>query len=61
VYKNAYQQLNLLIMLKAYPVPAFYGPQIGLAISHKEVYEGIFNTSQQYNPQFTMELILSWF
>jgi hypothetical protein len=38
-------------MLKAYPAPNFSkGPQIGLAISHKEVYEGIFNTSQQYNP-----------
>jgi hypothetical protein len=51
-------------MLKAYPAPNFSrrGPQIGLAISHKEVYEGIFNTSQQYNPNnFDYGLILSWF
>lgn len=45
--------INLPIMLKAYPSPNFFlevGPQIGLAITHKEIYEGIFNTSQQYDP-----------
>lgn len=45
--------INLPIMLKAYPSKNFFleaGPQIGLAISHKEVYEGFISGSQQYDP-----------
>lgn len=45
--------INLPIMFKAYPSKNFFlevGPQIGLAISHKEVYEGLFNSTQEYNP-----------
>ncbi|WP_369764870.1 porin family protein [Flavobacterium sp. WC2429] len=45
--------INLPVMLKAYPSKNFFleaGPQIGLAVSHKEVYEGLFNSSQQYDP-----------
>lgn len=45
--------INLPVMLKAYPSKNFFleaGPQIGLAVSHKEVYEGLFNSSTQYNP-----------
>ena len=45
--------INLPIMLKAYPSKNFFlevGPQVGLAISHKEEYEGFFSTSQEYDP-----------
>jgi hypothetical protein len=45
--------INLPLMLKAYPSKNFFleaGPQIGLAISNKEAYEGLFNSSQQYDP-----------
>lgn len=45
--------INLPVMLKAYPSKNFFleaGPQIGLAISHKEEYEGLFSSSQQYDP-----------
>lgn len=45
--------INLPLMLKAYPSQNFFleaGPQIGLAISHKEEYDGLFSSSQQYNP-----------
>jgi hypothetical protein len=45
--------INLPIMLKAYPSKNFFletGPQIGLAVSHKEEYDGIFSTSQEYDP-----------
>ena len=45
--------INLPVMLKAYPSKNFFleaGPQIGLAVSHKEVYEGLFNASKQYDP-----------
>ena len=45
--------INLPLMLKAYPSKNFFleaGPQIGLAVSHKEEYEGLFNGSQQYDP-----------
>ncbi|WP_426091342.1 porin family protein [Flavobacterium sp. DSR3-2] len=45
--------INLPLMLKAYPSKNFFleaGPQIGLAISHKEEYEGLFSGSQQYDP-----------
>jgi hypothetical protein len=45
--------INLPIMLKAYPSKNFFleaGPQIGLAISHKEQYTGLFNGSQAYDP-----------
>lgn len=45
--------INLPIMLKAYPAKNFFleaGPQIGLAISHKEEYEGFFSSTQEYEP-----------
>lgn len=46
--------INLPIMLKAYPSKNFFleaGPQIGLAISHKEEYEGGFiSSTQEYDP-----------
>jgi hypothetical protein len=45
--------INLPVMLKAYPTKNFFlevGPQIGLAISHKEEYEGLFSSSQEYDP-----------
>jgi hypothetical protein len=46
--------INLPIMLKAYPSKNFFleaGPQIGLAISHKEVYDGFITASREYDPQ----------
>lgn len=45
--------INLPIMLKAYPTKNFFleaGPQIGLAISHKEEFTGLFNGTQEYDP-----------
>lgn len=45
--------INLPVMLKAYPSKNFFleaGPQIGLAISHKEEYDGLFSSSQEYDP-----------
>jgi hypothetical protein len=45
--------INLPVMLKAYPSKNFFleaGPQIGLAISHKEEYDGLFSSSQEYEP-----------
>ena len=48
--------LNLPIMLKLYPNNNFFleaGPQIGLAISHKEDFDDSFNlfdTSEEFNP-----------
>ncbi|WP_181954034.1 porin family protein [Flavobacterium cellulosilyticum] len=45
--------INLPLMLKAYPTKNLFleaGPQIGLAITHKEEYKGLFNSSQEYNP-----------
>lgn len=48
--------INLPIMFKAYPDDNFFlevGPQIGLAISHKETYDSgfdIFDTSQEFDP-----------
>lgn len=45
--------INLPVMLKAYPTKNFFleaGPQIGLAISHKEEYEGLFSSSQEFDP-----------
>lgn len=45
--------INLPVMLKAYPSKNFFleaGPQIGLAISHKEEYDGLFSGSQEYDP-----------
>ena len=46
--------INLPIMLKAYPSKNFFleaGPQIGLAISHKEAYDGFITASREYDPQ----------
>ena len=45
--------INLPIMLKAYPIQNFFleaGPQIGLAISHKEEYTGLFSGTTEYEP-----------
>lgn len=45
--------INLPMMLKAYPSKNFFleaGPQIGLAVSHKEEYDGLFSGSQEYDP-----------
>ncbi|WP_335973177.1 porin family protein [Gaetbulibacter jejuensis] len=48
--------LNLPLMLKAYPSSNLFleaGPQIGLAISHKEEFDSNFNlfdTSQEFEP-----------
>ena len=45
--------INLPIMLKAYPVQNLFleaGPQIGLAISHKEEYTGLFSGTTEYEP-----------
>jgi hypothetical protein len=46
--------INLPIMFKAYPSKNFFleaGPQVGLAISHKEEYEGFFSSTQEYDPK----------
>jgi opacity protein-like surface antigen len=45
--------INLPILLKVYPSKNFFleaGPQIGLAISKKEEYDGLFSSSQEYDP-----------
>lgn len=45
--------INLPVMLKAYPFTNFFleaGPQIGLAISHKEEYDGVFGGSRKFDP-----------
>lgn len=48
--------INLPFLLKLYPLKNFFlevGPQIGLAISHKEEFDdnfGLFDTSQEFNP-----------
>jgi hypothetical protein len=45
--------INLPLMVKLYPVQNFFleaGPQIGVAITHKEVYDGLFSSSQEFNP-----------
>ncbi|WP_034044339.1 porin family protein [Wocania ichthyoenteri] len=48
--------INLPLLLKIYPSENFFleaGPQIGLAISHKEEFDssfGLFDTSQEFNP-----------
>ncbi|RBN49277.1 porin family protein [Flavobacterium psychrolimnae] len=45
--------INLPLMLKAYPSKNFFlevGTQIGLAVSHKEEYDGLFSSSQEYDP-----------
>ena len=45
--------INLPLMLKAYPSQNFFleaGPQIGLAVLHKEEYDGLFSTTQEYDP-----------
>ncbi|MBT8273144.1 MAG: PorT family protein [Bacteroidia bacterium] len=49
--------INLPLLFKAYPDANFYleaGPQIGLAVSHKEEFDSgfsIFDTSQEFNPE----------
>ena len=48
--------INIPLMFKAYPSENFFlevGPQIGLAISHKETYDtgfNLFDTSQEFDP-----------
>ena len=48
--------INLPFLLKLYPSENFFleaGPQIGLAISHKEEFDdnfGLFDTSQEFDP-----------
>jgi hypothetical protein len=45
--------INLPDTIKAYPFKKFLleaGPQIGLAISKKEEYDGLFSSSQEYDP-----------
>ncbi len=48
--------INLPLMFKAYPSENLFlelGPQIGLAISHKESYDAgfnVFDTSQEFDP-----------
>ncbi|MBP0904407.1 porin family protein [Mariniflexile gromovii] len=49
--------INLPLMLKIYPDEAFFleaGPQVGLAVSHKEEFDsnfGLFDTSQEFDPE----------
>ncbi len=49
--------INLPLLLKLYPDESFFlevGPQVGLAISHKEEFDsnfGLFDTSQEFEPQ----------
>ena len=49
--------VNLPLMLKIYLDEAFFleaGPQIGLAVSHKEEFDsnfGLFDTSQEFDPE----------
>ncbi|WP_248722241.1 porin family protein [Seonamhaeicola sp. ML3] len=49
--------INLPLSLKIYPNSNFFleaGPQIGLAINHKEEFDsgfGLFNTSQEFDPE----------
>ncbi len=45
--------INLPLMLKAYPSKNFFleaGPQIGLAIIHKEEYDGFISGSEEFEP-----------
>lgn len=45
--------INFPLMLKAYPSQNFFleaGPQIGLAVSNKEEYDGLFSSSQEFDP-----------
>lgn len=53
-YTQKLNYINLPIMLKAYPSANFFletGPQVGLAITHKEEFDsGLFDTSKEYNP-----------
>ncbi|UQD57131.1 porin family protein [Flavobacterium sp. K5-23] len=45
--------INLPVMLKAYPSKNFFleaGPQVGLAISHKEEYKGFVSSTTERDP-----------
>lgn len=45
--------INLPVMFKAYPVDNFFlevGPQIGFAITHKEIYDGFFSSTEEFDP-----------
>lgn len=45
--------INLPLMLKVYPSQNFFleaGPQIGLAITHKEEYDGFISGSEEFEP-----------
>ncbi|SHI33526.1 porin family protein [Algibacter luteus] len=49
--------LNLPFLFKLYPDQSFFlevGPQVGIAVSHKEEFDsnfGLFDTSQEFDPQ----------
>ncbi|TVZ57600.1 outer membrane protein with beta-barrel domain [Flavobacteriaceae bacterium MAR_2010_105] len=53
-YTQKLNYINMPLMFKAYPGESFFleaGPQIGLAISHKEEFEGgFFDSTQEYDP-----------
>ncbi|AOW10049.1 porin family protein [Flavobacterium gilvum] len=52
-FKQKLDYINFPVMLKVYPSNNFFleaGPQIGLAISHKEEYDGFISSSQKYDP-----------
>ncbi len=57
IFTQKLDYLNLPLLLKMYPSENFFletGPQIGLAVSHKEKFDsnfGLFDTSQKFNPQ----------
>jgi hypothetical protein len=53
VFTQKLNYINLPVMLKAYPSKNFFleaGPQIGLAISHKEEYNGLISGSSERDP-----------
>lgn len=52
-FKQKLDYINFPVMLKIYPSNNFFleaGPQIGLAINHKEEYDGFFSSSQEFEP-----------
>lgn len=52
-YTQKLNYINLPVMLKAYPAENFFlevGPQIGLAVSHKEEYKGSFTVISESDP-----------
>lgn len=57
VFTQKLDYINLPLLLKVYPSTNFFleaGPQVGLAINHKEEFDSSFNlfdTSQEFDPQ----------